>query len=283
LSGQDDLKTSLRAIMAARLEELGGPPTPEELLAFRDGGLSPEERERMAARIAAAPDAACALADLAAFPDVEPAPGVPELSDDDLAAGWLAFRQRLPDRAPSPPAEAVREAAPAPVRPAVFQPSSPARQRWAPALRLAAGILFGIVVGWGAGRTGREDREVRVASGPAINPLVIEISPDSAGLRSAPEVIELPADSEALVLTLGSDGRDERDFPSYEAEGFDESGRQVWKREGLRPTAIGTFGLSFSREAIKPGYRIDLYGRDRGERQLLATYSLKLLEAAPAP
>ena len=275
--------------MAARLEELGGPPTPEELLAYRDGRLSPEERERMEARIAADPDAARALIDLEAFPDIEPAPGVPELSDEDLAAGWQAFRQRLPDRAaPRTETPVVPLASPGPAtRPAVSRPSSPAgpaRRRWAPALRLAAGILFGIVVGWGAGRTGWKDRNVQVASRPAINPLVIELSPDGAGLRSAPEVIELPADSEVLVLTLGSDGREGREFPAYEAEGFDESGRKVWKREGLRPTDVGTFGLTLPRGAMQPGrYRIDLYGRDRGERQLLATYPLRLLEAAPAP
>lgn len=274
--------------MAARLEELGGPPSPEELLAYRDGRLGPEERERMEARIAADPDAARALIDLEAFPDVEPAPGVPELSDEDLAAGWQAFRQRLPERAvPRPETPVVSPASPGPApRPAVPQPARPpvpGRRRWAPSLPLAAGILFGIVVGW-AGRTGWEGRNVQVAAGPAINPLFMEVPPDGAGLRSAPEMIEQPANSEALVLTLGSDGREEREFPAYEAEAFDESGRQVWKREGLRPTGVGTFGLTFRREAMKPGrYRIDLYGRDRGERRLLATYSLKLLAAAPAP
>jgi hypothetical protein len=148
--------------------------------------------------------------------------------------------------------------------------------------RLAAALIAGIMVGWSAGRDGRENQEV--SSRPAINTLSMELSPEGAGQRSAPEVIEQPADSEALVLSLGSDGREERDFLSYEAEGFDGSGRRVWAREGLQPTAAGTFVLSFPRGAMKPGtYRIDLYGRDRGERQLLATYPLRLLEAAPAP
>src|SRR5436309_13901561 len=83
--------------MARKRDELGGPPSPEELLAYRDGRLEPAERQRMEARIAVHPEAARALADLAAFPDVEPASGTPELSDEEIGARWQAFRQRLPE------------------------------------------------------------------------------------------------------------------------------------------------------------------------------------------
>jgi hypothetical protein len=73
-------------------EELGEPPTPEELLAFRDDQLSPERRESVEARLAFYPDAARALADLRAWPEV---PGMPEISDEEIDAGWRAFLSRL--------------------------------------------------------------------------------------------------------------------------------------------------------------------------------------------
>ncbi len=40
-------------------------------------------------------DALRILADLAAFPDVEPAPGTPELADEEVAARWALFCERL--------------------------------------------------------------------------------------------------------------------------------------------------------------------------------------------
>src|SRR5258708_36384544 len=84
--------------MATKRDQWGEPPSPEELLAYRDGLLDPAERQRIEDRIAVYSDAARALADLAAFPEVEPAPGTPELSAEDIAARWLTFRQRLPER-----------------------------------------------------------------------------------------------------------------------------------------------------------------------------------------
>ena len=50
------LREALRAVMAARRSELGDPPTPEELLAYRDGRLSGEARAQVEEKIAAFPD-----------------------------------------------------------------------------------------------------------------------------------------------------------------------------------------------------------------------------------
>src|SRR4051812_44242812 len=94
--------------MARKREELGEPPTPEELLAWRDGRLDPAARERLEAKIAVHPDAARALADLAAFPDLEPGPGAPDLSDEEIDAGWGTFRQRL-ESLPRPKAVPIRQ------------------------------------------------------------------------------------------------------------------------------------------------------------------------------
>jgi len=117
VSGRDDLAATREAIMARKRKELGDPPTPEELLAYRDGRLDPAARERLEAQIAVYPDAARALADLAAFPDIEPGPGVPEISDEEIDAGWETFRQRL-EKLPRP--------APAPARPRTPRCAPPA-------------------------------------------------------------------------------------------------------------------------------------------------------------
>jgi hypothetical protein len=86
-------------MLPTRQEELGGPLSPEEVLAFRDGRLSPERRRSIEARLVVDPEAAQALADLLAFPDVEPAPGTPEASDEEIEAGWKAFLRRLEELA----------------------------------------------------------------------------------------------------------------------------------------------------------------------------------------
>lgn len=257
--------------MAARREGLGEPPTPEELLAYRDGGLAPEERQRVAAQIACHPDAARALADLLAFPEVEAAPGTPELSEAEIDARWQAFRQRLPERPAAPPSPAARP-----------------DRRWRPALRLAAAVLLGLGVGWAAGYAARafRDHPGLVAPGTPSTPEITEIAelaPAGEGLRSAPSPVELPESAEALVLVLGGRARAERELPSYEVEVVDRRGRRVAARQGLHPTALGTFPLSFRRADLPPGrYRIDLFGLDQGSRIRLATYELRLAERGEA-
>jgi hypothetical protein len=266
VGGQDYFETAVKAIMAARREELGEPPSPEELLAYRDGRLEPEERGRLEAAIALHPDAARALADLAAFPEVEAAPGTPEVTDEDVTARWQAFQQRLPERPSS--AGAGRAA---PIAPG---PRSPRRRRavWLPA---AALVLFGL--GWLAGFAGRVWRGV---PGAAINVQIAELLPrQTDGLRSAPLPVERPEGSEELLLVLGGELLGERAFPEYEAEVLDAAGKRLWSRRGLRPTALGTFQLAFRQGILRPGrYRIDLFGRDKGVRARLATYDLRLVD-----
>jgi anti-sigma factor RsiW len=275
VSGQNDLAKSLKAIMAARREDAGASPTPEELLAYRDGKLEPEERRRLEERIALYPDAARVLADLAAFPDVEAAAGTPELSQADVEARWQAFRRRLPDLPAAPGAterEGVRASGPG---------AAPLSRGSRPGLRLAAAAILGLVAGWVAG-----SRELAVhgRSGSAINVSIAELTPAGGeGLRSAPSPVEIPEGSEELVLVLGAPAREPVGIRGYAAELVDAGGRRIWSRQGLRPTALGTFRLAFRRGALDPGvYQVRLLGRDGRKRVLLATYDLRLLAPGPA-
>lgn len=276
MGGHDDLINSLEAIMAARREELGEPPTPEELLAYRDGRLSPEQRRTIEAKIAVYPDAARALADLRAFPVVAPAPGTPELSDDEIGLRWQTFRKRLGELPPPTRPQVADRAAlaqiPAPPRPSI--------RGWRSAPRLAAAALVAVTLGWAAGfLAGRGSRH---RSDSAVNIQLAELAPaGQGGLRSAATAVEMPASAEELVLILGAPTPQEREFPDYEAEMVDAAGLRVWSRQGLRPTSLGTFHLSFRRGALAPGsYRVHLFGRAGPGRTLVTTYDLRLLGGA---
>jgi len=290
--GREDLDNALKAIMAAKREELGEPPTPEELLACRDGRLDPAARQSVADRLAVYPDAARTLADLSAFPEVEPAPGTPELSDGEVEARWQALRQKLGEverpltPSPSPIARPSTGRGELPsTRPQAFSPSPGRREgdgrgargegaAQSSMFRLAAAALLALGIGFLAGRGSRSDLPMG-----AVNVAIVELTPvEEGGTRSASEV-ELSDVSEELVLVLGPP--DAREFPDYEAEVLDAEGARRWSRQGLQPTSLGTFHLAFRRDALPPGtYRIHLFGRE-GERQTpLATYELRLVETS---
>jgi hypothetical protein len=266
--GRDDFDRALEAIMAARREELGGPPTPEELLAYRDDRLDPAARQSVEARLAAYPDAARALADLAAFPEVEAAPGIPELLDEDIEVRWQALRQRLGELpAPAVPASrTVSDAVPGPRR----LPTS-----W---MALAALLLLAVggTVGYLAGRASRPPR-----AGPAVNAVIAELAPVEEGGTRSLSLVEVPDTSEEVVLVLGLP--EGRELPRYGVEIEESKGARVGRRDGLRPTPLGTVLLSFPRGALPPGvYRIRLFGAG-AERTSLAVYELRLVEAPGNP
>jgi hypothetical protein len=268
VGGQEDLGKSLKAIMATKRKEAGGPPSPEELLAYRDGRLDAAERRRIEERIALHPDTARALADLAAFPDLEPAPGTPELPDEEIGARWQAFRSKLPEH-PAPPARATPAIEAVPrrgLRRSVFDP------------RLAAAALVILAAGGIAGFLG--GRASHVLPESAINVRIAELTPEGeSGARSAPIPLEMPDGSEELVLVFGTQAQ--KDFPTYEAEIVDSSGVRTWERQGLHPTALGTFQVSFRQGALKPGkLHLRLFGREGGTRTPIASYELRLAPGA---
>jgi hypothetical protein len=239
--------------MARERGELGEAPSPEELLAYRDGLLSPEQREILERKIDAFPQAARALADLAAFPDVEPVPGVREIGPEELTARWVEFRRLLapPQRQPFPLA------------------------RWAMAAGLLAALGAAGAAGFLAGRSAEHDRRRA-----AINVVVAELVPRAEGsLRSegAGERVEVGREAEALVLVLSL--AEPESFPSYGVEILDRRERSAWKGEGLLPRLPGRFVLVFDRGVLAPGaYRIKLTGLSASTTTTLAIYELELAE-----
>lgn len=286
MSGQDDLSNALRAIMAAKREELGESPTPDELLAYREGRLDPAVRERLEARIAVYPEAARTLADLAAFPDIEPVPGVKDVSAEEVAARWQSFRQKLApssgdDRSPS------RPSAPEPVpilRHEPRAPQTPHAYSGSPARGLAAAASVALAVGLGGGYlAGRASLDPGADS--SINVTIRDLQPSGEGGERAgepSEPVKLPEESEELLLILSTD--DPGTFAGYTAEIVDAQGARVWSRDRLQPTEVGAFQVSFRRSVLPPGtYRIDLFGQDGKDRRLLETYELRIVEGPASP
>lgn len=268
MSGQDDFRRALEGIKAAKRRELGEPPTPEELLAYRDGQLDAAGREVVEAKIAVYPEAARALADLAAFPEIEPEPGEPELSDEDLEARWQAVRPRLAARPQrSGPAEGLRP--------------KPSRGGWSRFGQLAAAavlVLAAGLTGYVAGR-GSGTSPTSPTPGPSINVTIAELAPlEEGGMRSSPAV-EMPPSSEELMLVLQLP--DTGDLSGHTAEILDAQDTRLWSREGLRPTPLGTLHLSFPQGILAPGtYRIEIFGQQGGERTRVAIYELQMEEGA---
>jgi hypothetical protein len=263
VSGDDDLRTALAGIRAAKRRELGEAPTPEELLAYRDGLLDAATRESVEARIAVYPEAARALADLAAFPNVAPAPGTPELSDEEVNARWRAFCPKLDELPRSMP-----------------PPSVPANQRrpipWplqaAAALLLSAGLVTG---GYLAGKSSQTD------PGPSTarrNATIAELEPTGQdGVRASVEPVQMLVGSEELWLILALPGTEQAD--SYAGEVLDHHGERLWSGEGLRPTPQGTVHLSIPGDRFSTGtYQIHLLDQAGAHRKPVVSYELRLLE-----
>jgi hypothetical protein len=92
------------AAEAAKTAAEGPDPEPEELLDYLDGKLAPEDEERIARHLAASPEAAEALLDLADFQAATTNAGA---GPADLAAraAWRDLQSRLPaPRSRHPPA-----------------------------------------------------------------------------------------------------------------------------------------------------------------------------------
>jgi hypothetical protein len=94
-----DALTAALAEEARRAAPESPDPEPEELLDYLDGRLGPEDEERLGRRLAASPEAARALLDLA---ELEEATRQAGTGPADLAAraGWRDLQSRLPEAAP---------------------------------------------------------------------------------------------------------------------------------------------------------------------------------------
>ncbi len=237
----------------ARRQAAEPAPTPDELIAYMDGELSPGEEERLQNRLVLDSEAMHAVLDLADPTRLDAAEGA-----DPPVPTWESIRARL---------EAPEESAAVPRLPARSVGVHPA-YRWA----VAALVL--LVVGLGA-RVGQL-RRIGPPAAPRINVFHWELLPiDASSPRDAgAEHVVTPAPGTPLVLVLHLGDRGA--FPDYSLEIRGGDGHRHWRSSGLVPSPIGTFNVELPAGFLPPGsYELRLYGGESDAGNLLATYRLE--------
>jgi hypothetical protein len=220
-------QTDPEALIAALAESArdgapSGEPEPEELLDYLEGRLPPADEERVARQLAASPEAARALLDLA---DLEAAGAAAGTQPAELAAraGWRDLERRLP-------------AAAAP------------RRRPPPWLSTLAAALLVSTVGLG----GKVYKDWEERSRPVANVKSVELVSQSraAGEETVPLHVGDP-----LRLVL----RPAQRCPRYDAEVEGPGGRNRRTASALEPDERGNLTLLLQR--TEPGsYGLRLYG-----------------------
>jgi hypothetical protein len=230
-------------------------PPPEQIAAYHERRLPPEEAEAFRAHLAACPDCTTQLLALADEP--------PAMSRAEIDAAWQRQRRRL---SPAPPASL-------PDRRRAFTP--PPRRAWAAAasLGLAAALLAAVtVVQW--------QTIVRLRQ-PQVNPPLVNLVPVGSVRGVVPEIPELrlPARGERVWVILNPEGY--LDFSSYDAELKGADGRVVLRLTDLRSSEAGNFRLEVSRALLGDGlYRIVLIGKKAGQSRTLEEFAFRVRSSA---
>ncbi|HEV8434132.1 MAG TPA: hypothetical protein VGR95_12020 [Thermoanaerobaculia bacterium] len=236
---KDDWEVVLARVSAEEREGVALPPTTEEMLAFDQGSLSPEETERVRLLLIAYPELARALAHPLPEDD-EPLPAA------ELDRRWMEFQQTLPRR---------RE----PSRVLLFWKASAA-------LAAALAIAFGGLL-WQARRDlGR----------PHVIGDERLLEPD--GQRGGAEAaLTIAPYSDWCLLTvpiIGASG-----YEDYRLDIHGPGQRSaVWRSGVLSRRSNDAFSIVVPRRFLaSPGtYQVVLYGVRGGGEERLATYSLRV-------
>ncbi len=291
------------AVRRAAAGGSGAHPPAEELAAYQRRALDEQAAEQVRAHLAACPECADLVLDLAAFPDLAPPAGDAPLS----AAGLAERRARLARRLAAEEAGAGARQPAAGPRPLPVSQGDPvpaggaagaSRWRSAPPLlyAAAAGLLVAVAVlaAWGAGQRGavlRAEAELARrtagagagsqagAGGAPMQPWVVQVVPaDRVRRGGAPAEREYPpAWAERVVVVMPLDEAVDR--PVYGLRIVDASGAVVHRVEGLRRDAAqGWVSAQWPAGTLGAGdYTLVLTGND-GEA--VERYLLRL--AGPA-
>ena len=271
MGGRDELVKALEAIVRTARSESGEPPTADELLAYRDGGLDAGERERIAAKLERFPEAAQALENLEAFPQVPPVAGVADPTSAETDAAWQSFRRRMGyDEGPVPPASGREEQGVGPVARSPRHWSVPWWTRPRLAWGFAVGFLaLGLVLGWAAGRSHPP---------PTSNLVVAQLAPERAvrpRAGSAVARIRVPKGADGLVLVLGAAGDAAGVGGPVRVERAD--GKLVWRSATVEVDSTGTGWMQLPVEYLSSGeYRVVVGKEDAGDGSAVVTYQFRV-------
>ncbi len=244
-----DEKTSLTAALRHLAEQERRTPsehaTPGELTAYHEGTLAPAIEARVQEHLAHCKLCSDLLLDLAGFADLAPPPGVPELTDAQVAEDWQALRARMgaekeKDKEPATVVPFPTPPAPVPARPA---------RKWRPwryaaaALVVAAVSLFALTLIPGQKLPAKQFYEGGASRGADETPV------DSAVPR------------QAMVFNFYPES-----YPHYEGR-IRQDEDVVWKTSDV-VTKGETVLFEVPEDSLKPGrYEALLYGFNQGPPQ----------------
>lgn len=258
-----DEKTSLTAALRHLAEQERRTPsehaTPGELTAYHEGTLPPAIEARVREHLGHCKLCSDLLLDLAGFADLAPPPGVPELTDAQVAEDWQALRVRM--------GAEKKEAEPATVVP--FRPGKPVereRARDFSPWKIAAAALIAVALGTAA--------LVLKPWAPKPEQVAIAEFSDGDRVRGEAEPSKLPnmVSSQRAHFTFHSFDS----YPRYYAEIVTDRA-PVWQQEfaanqtsGQPESDLKPISFWVPENSLKAGrYEARLFGVDKSSRREL--------------
>jgi hypothetical protein len=249
-------------------------PEVEELVAYHDGGLDAEARERIREHLTFCRDCSGLVLDLAGFAELAPPSEEHRLSAQDVAERKAELMARIRDeeRPSAKLLEFTRRPEPPP---AERRPPIPVWYHGLAAALLAATIGLSLWVV-------RLDRQLAAgASRPSaarLNTVVKDLLPVDDSLRGSAnvEAVVVPSGNDlVLLLTFLKDVP----YDDYRIVIFDEAGgRPLQTYDGLELQSEGLFTMTFPRDLSGGGksFRLKVLGLGAGDAEPLAEYVLTI-------
>lgn len=260
MSSRPDPTEPLRAHFRRERQAIDRHPSPEQIVAYHERRLSPQETEDVRAHLAACPDCTAQLLLLMDLLDEEDAPGA-DVSPADLDAAWQRQRARLFPAPSVVSLETRRRRGPSP------------RWAWttAASLGLAAALLAAMVAD--------QRRTIERLAQPQVNPPLVNLAPVGSTRQGSREVPELrfPDGVEQAWVILNPVA--ELELPTYDVEVIAPGGEVVLRLQDRASSAEGSFRLGIPRSVLRgPGeYQVLLFAKQAGQRQVVEEFALRVL------
>ena len=250
--------SQVRLLVADARRRLTEHPEPRELLAYHEGELTIEDRDRIQDHLAICGVCARTVLDMTVFPDIEPRDVARRLADTEVADELAELRARLV-------VESSRTAAFR--RPVRFVPLSAALPIAASLIAAIIGLSIWIL-------------SLLPYTRPEINAGIDELR-ETALRGDGPDVetsVRFEAGQMSRTLIFPFFDEEAHTQGDYSLEVTDSFGLTVWRSDGFETSSLyGNFTLRLPRDLLEPGtYRFTLLGHSDGKPVVLANYFVRL-------
>lgn len=274
------LDRAARLLAAAGEANLDVHPSDDELVAYWEGTLSAEERDRLEGDLALSRDGTRRLLELIHIARAEE-----KLPKEELDSAWQRFTNASEANASEASAErdGAERSQPPPLapRPVSAHPEASDGEplarpsRWP--LALAASLFFATcaLLVWAL----QLQQQLRSTALPRENITIVEMFSEEKPYRQlgSPDAYDLSFEHPRLVLILHRNA-DAPDFSEYRGILRDGAGEIYWRSEPLLPNPFGSFTLELSRSFLPPGeYSLQIEGSSAGAQASLESYRLRVL------